>query len=365
MLIAAFAAVAAGGSFAIAGVLQQRAASSRPEGEVLTFRLLADLAHLRQWWLGIGFAFLSYGLESIALAFGPLVLVQPLIVCELLFALPISVRWRGMRMSAREWGGTALVACGLVLGLVAASPGPGRPEAPLAEWVVVLAVVAALVLAAVTVGRRTRGPARPSLYALAAALVLGVQAALLKEAIARFEHGLVTALVDWHLWAMVVASILGLLLLQSAYESGPLAASMPVVDAVEPSVAVVLGIALFDEGVRGGIWLVGIAAGAALLAAGIVLLDTSPLIHSLQRLEQRQRGEAEERAGPGGRAEPGERDEEGGRPGGDAGGTPGSLRARRREGAAARGGPPGPPGATGADRRTGGERDGIDHDRTV
>lgn len=290
-IIAAIAALAAGGSFAAAGVLQQRAASTKPQDESLSFRLLLDLARDPLWLLGIGFAIVSYVLDALALSYGPLVLVQPLIVSELLFALPISVRWRGMHMSARTWVGTAAVALGLTVGLVCAAPGAGTPAAPLAEWIVALAIVAALTVVAVGAGRRRDGALRSSFYALAAALVLGTQAALMKATIARFEQGLVTALESWELWAMLCAAILGLLLVQSAYASGPLATSMPVVDAVDPSVAILFGVVLFHEHIRSGLWLLGIAFGLAMLFGGIWLLDTSPLIQCLQRAERLQRTE--------------------------------------------------------------------------
>jgi drug/metabolite transporter (DMT)-like permease len=287
VLIAVLCALGAGGSFAAGGVLQQRAASARPEGESLSFRLIVDLAHDPMWLLGIGFAILSYVLEGIALSYGPLVLVQPLIVTELLFALPVSVRWRGMRMSSREWLGTLSVAGGLTLGLVCAAPAAGRPEAPIGEWIVALGVLGGTTFVAVSVGRRHKGPLRSSLYALGAALVLGAQAALFKASVARFEKGLVPALESWELWAMFAAAILGLLLVQSAYQAGPLATSMPVVDAIDPAAAIVFGIVLFHEHVRTGIWLVGVGAGIVMLLAGILLLDTSPLIHCLQNVERR------------------------------------------------------------------------------
>jgi drug/metabolite transporter (DMT)-like permease len=226
-IVAIIAALAAGGSFAAAGVLQQRAASTRPENEALSFRLILDLAHDPLWLLGIGFAFLSYVLEALALSYGPLVLVQPLVVSELLFALPISIRWRGMQMSARTWFGTVSVALGLAVGLA---------------------------VFAVGAGQRREGALRSSLYAIGAALVLGTQAALMKATIARFEHGLV--------------------------------------DAVSPSVAITLGIALFHEHIRTGLWLPGIAAGLAMLFGGIWLLDTSPQIQCLQRVEHPQRTDA-------------------------------------------------------------------------
>src|SRR5579875_1766346 len=224
MLIAIVCAIAAGGSFAGGGVLQQHVASTRPEDEQLSFRLLADLARQPLWLLGIGLAFLSYVLESLALAFGPLVMVQPLVVTELLFALPISVRWHGMRMGPREWAGALAVACGLGVGLASAAPRAGRPFPPILSWGLALAVVAVLATTAVAVGRRSAGPLRSSLFALAAGLVLATQAALLKATIALFRQGFVAALGSWQLWAMVLASFIGLLLVQSAYQAGPLAA---------------------------------------------------------------------------------------------------------------------------------------------
>jgi len=108
VLIAVLAALAAGGGFASASVLQQRAASTRPENEALSFR--------------------------------PLMLVQQLIVSELLFALPISVRWRGLRMGVHEWLGASAVAAGVTVGLASAAPRAGRSGAPVAKWMVALSV---------------------------------------------------------------------------------------------------------------------------------------------------------------------------------------------------------------------------------
>ena len=286
MVIAVLAALAAGGGFAAGGVLQQRAASTRPESEALSLRLLLRLAHDPLWLLGIGFALVSYVLEALALSLGPLVLVQPLIVSELLFALPISVRLRGLRMSPREWLGAAAIAAGLAVGLASAAPRAGRSGAPVAEWVVALSVAGGLTVLVIAVGRRKRGSSRSSLYAVGAGIVLGMQASLLKATITPFEHGLSQALESWELWATLVTAVLGLLLVQSAYEAGPLATSMPALDAIEPAIAVVLGIVLFHEDVRTGFALVGAGAGVAAVLLGIPLLDTSPVIKCLQKAQR-------------------------------------------------------------------------------
>lgn len=325
MVIAVLAALAAGGGFATGGVLQQRAASTRPESEALSFRLLVELAREPLWLLGIGVALVSYVLEALALSFGPLVLVQPLIVSELAFALPISLRWRGMKMGPREWLGVAAIAMGLTIGLASAAPRAGRASAPVAEWMAALGVVGCLTVLVVAVGRRMSGSARSPLYAVAAGIVIGTQASLLKATITPFEHGVSQGLEGWELWATLATAVLGLLLVQSAYEAGPLATSMPALDAIEPAIAIVLGIVLFHEDVRTGLALVGAGAGVTALLLGIALLDTSPVIKCLQKAQRTNQRAADCWPEFGGKGVLSSRDTQGrlGSPGGQASPTPG------------------------------------------
>ncbi|MGH3098097.1 MAG: DMT family transporter [Streptosporangiales bacterium] len=293
MVIAIPAAIAAGLCFAVAGVLQQDVASRRPDEEELTGRLLVRLARRRRWLAGIGVALLSYAFQALALRFGPLALVQPLIVTEVVFALPLSVRLHGMRLGGREWLGAGGVTAGLALAIVSSNPHGGHPLAssPLG-WLVTLSGVAVLGAAGTFVGMRVGGTLRASLLAFTAALILGMQSALLDATVALFSKGLVPALTSWQPYLMGVASIGGLLFIQSAFQAGPLASSMPVVDATEPTTAVVIGLALFGEVVSVGTWaLLGTAFGILMAVAGIVTLDTSPVIHRLQRVERSERDE--------------------------------------------------------------------------
>ncbi|MGY1708760.1 DMT family transporter [Geodermatophilus sp. SYSU D00758] len=289
MLVAVLAALAAGACFAAAGLLQQRAARTRTRGEAGSARLMADLARQPMWLAGIGLAFLSYGFQALALAFGPLSLVQPLIVMELVFALPIAARLNDERMQPRDWAGSAAVAGGLALAILAAAPSEGDPRAPLGDWLVLLGVVGALVVAALLLTRVGRGPLRASVFALAGAAVMGTQSALYDLTIERLGDGFWGLFAHWQTYLLVVASIGGLWLIQSAYNSGPLAASMPVIDAVEPTVAVTIGLVLFGEELAGGAGRHALAALGALVAvAGIVVLDTSPLTRRMQAEEEQE-----------------------------------------------------------------------------
>jgi drug/metabolite transporter (DMT)-like permease len=113
---------------------------------------------------------------------------------------------------------------------------------------------------------------------------MGTQSGLLDATTARFSQGITTGLTAWETYVMAVTSLVGLLLIQSAFHAGPLAASLPVLDTVEPVVAVLLGTLLFGEDIRHSLLASG-AAGAGIVAVvlGVVLLDTSPVTRAQER----------------------------------------------------------------------------------
>lgn len=289
IVIALPAAVVAGGLLAATGVLQQRAASRRPKKESLSFRLIVSLSRDRTWMLGLGTGAASYGFQALALAFGPLSIVQPLFLTELLFAVPYSVRSHRLRLHTREWAGVLSVPAGLAIGIYSARPQPGSALQPLASWAWAIAVVVAAAAVAVAAGRRVSGSPRSSLYALAGGAVMALQSAFLAATVALMAQRGVGMFAAWQPYMLVVATAFGVLLIESAYQAGPLAASMPVIDAVEPSFAIAIGVTLFSEHIRTGGWnLAGTALGLVLFFAGIVALDTSPVVHRLQEQQERE-----------------------------------------------------------------------------
>lgn len=295
MVIAVIGSVLAGLSFAAAGILQQHAASSRPPSESLSWRLLLNLAKDRTWVAGISLAVLSYGFQSLALAFGPLSVVQVIMVCELVFAVPISARVHHVHVGLRTILAVALVAGGLAAAVLAASPSEGDPSGSGWGWLVVVSAAGALAFVAVMVGRQVAGVARASLFALGAAVIMGTQSALLNLTIVNLQKGPAELFGAWQTYLLIVASIVGLLLIQSAYQEGPLAASLPVFDATEPTVAVVIGVTFFGEHLASGLWREIIASVAAVVViAGIFLLDTAPAIKRLHRAEQEEQEEQEQ-----------------------------------------------------------------------
>lgn len=280
---AVLAAVAAGACFAISNVLQQRAARSAPKQDNLRPRLLLDLARRGDWWAAIVVAAASFGFQALALASGPLALVQPLIVTDLLFALPLAARLGGRRLRRREWTGAALVVAGLATFLTAGSPTAGIDEPSLAKWLPILVAVPAVVLAAMAVASRRPGLRRTSMLAVSAGLAFGLMSALTKAVVELFMERGLGAVMSWQPWAMGVAAVTGLLFSQSAFQCGSISVTLPLMDILEPLVAVGIAVVVFDEHI--GFTPVALCLellGGLAVAAGVVTLDRSRLVRPVE-----------------------------------------------------------------------------------
>jgi len=269
--IAVLAALAAAASFGVAAALQHRQARLTPQAGGV--RLLARLAARPLWLAGIALAAAAYGLQALALAFGPLALVAPIVATDLLFALPVAARW-SRPLCARDWLGCVLAAGGVAAFLAAAPPSSGRSGAPARDWLLAFAVVGLVCALALAMGRLATGPVRAAVTATAAGAVFGLTAAVTLS-LTRLLRGAGpgAALAHWQPGALLVLGTAGLLLSASAFQAGSLAASLPVMDTVEPVSGVLFGTLLFGERLAASP--AGITmqlTGAAAAIAGITLL---------------------------------------------------------------------------------------------
>ena len=86
-------------------------------------------------------------------------------------------------------------------------------------------------------------------------------------------------MLTWEPWALLLCGIIGALLGQSAYSSGALSLSLPVLDTLAPIVAVVIAATVFDEKLASSAWQLGVQlAGGALAVAGIAMLSRSAIV---------------------------------------------------------------------------------------
>jgi hypothetical protein len=278
-VIAVVAALLAAFCFAVAALVQQTVARATGADEALRPRLLLDLARRPRWLAGIGLDALSFFILALALAFGPLALVQPLASLDVLFALPLIARRQGRRLTLQDKAGAVTVAGGIVIFLSVAPPSGGVKAPGLAAWGPVFLAAGALSAVTALAGLRVTGKARVIWLAVAAGSVFGVLSALTKATVDVVAMRGVGALGTWEPWALLLCGIAGALLGQSAYSSGALSLSLPVLDTLSPIVAVVIAATVFDEKLASSAWQLGVQlAGGALAVTGIAVLSRSSIV---------------------------------------------------------------------------------------
>jgi drug/metabolite transporter (DMT)-like permease len=275
--MAVLAALGAAVLYALASVLQQRAAAEQPVERALRVGLLMGLVRRRMWLAGIGADIAAFVLQFVALAHGSLVLVQPLLVSGLLFAVPLSVALDRRRPRAVDWTGSALVVAGLTLFLVVAQPGRGRADISGNAWALLLLLTVMPAVLAALGGRAARGALSAGLLATSGGVIYGASAALTKAVGHLLDGGVVHALSAWQPYALVVLGLGGMIIVQSAFQAGPLAWSLPTLTVVDPVVSILIGAVAFGEHVATGpfssiLEVVGLTA----VMAGVFALALSP-----------------------------------------------------------------------------------------
>ncbi len=280
LLIPAFAALAAACAFGVAAALQHQEAglAAKPaEGRTLSLRLLADVARRPLWLAGMALATAAYGLQAIALAYGPLTLVAPIVAADLLFALPLAARWSRRPLRARDWAGCLLVATGVAVFLASSPPSSDRQDVPAPDWILVFCAVGVIAVIAVTAGRVTGRRARAGLLAGAAGVVFGLTAAVTASFTRSLRaDGITSVLGHWQPWVLISLGITGIVLSTGAFQASTLSSSLPIIDTVEPVSGVIIGAVIFDERLASSTSGLLVQFGAAAVAAaGIAMLGPS------------------------------------------------------------------------------------------
>lgn len=258
-------------AYAGGAIVQERVAATTPDSRYAPLRRGG-------WWVAVGLNGLGALLHVVALAYGPLSLVQPLGALTIVFALPMAAVFVRRRAGAAAWRGAVLATVGLA-GLLALTGGNGRAEQSLAqdERRLLLIVTGALVLALFLAAHRMhRAVLHSVLLAAAAGTAFGMASVFTKSVAEDFWPGALSGL--WpDLAAIAVLAAGGLLLSQAAYRGAGLTAPLATVTVINPVVAATVGITLFGEGFRyGAAGATAAVASATLAAAGLILLTVVP-----------------------------------------------------------------------------------------
>ena len=272
-LLAVLLALASALAFALATVGQQRAAARSSDADARHGRFIGQLLRNRLWIAATLCNGLGYALQAAALGIGSVVLVQPILVTSLLFALPLSARLARRRLPAAATGWAMLLSTSLAVFEIVGRTDKGLTHGPLRGWLIVAAVGAPVVAGCLVYVQGRFGAVRASLLAIAVGLLGGVLAVLTKSVVDAGANGITDLLRSGETYALIAVGIGGFYLQQLAFQAGALQASLPIMMVLEPMIAAVLGVTLLHEQLRaGGPRIIAIAAAAVAMTAATVAL---------------------------------------------------------------------------------------------
>lgn len=257
-------------AYAAGAILQERVAADTPA------RPYAPLHH-GVWWAAVALNGVGAVLHVVALAYGPLSLVQPLGALTIVFALPMAAVFVRRKAGAAAWRGALLATVGLA-GLLALTGSAGSHTLGSGERMVLAGITVGVVAMLFLVAQAVRRPAaRSVLLAASAGVAFGIASVFTKTVAVDWTRGSFTGQVPS---LVIIAGLAasGLLLSQASYRGAGLAAPLATVTVVNPVVAAAVGLTLFDEGFRFGLTGALLALGfGAVTAGGLVLLTTERL----------------------------------------------------------------------------------------
>lgn len=271
----------AGLCYATAAVVQQRVAAQQPPELSLSLGLIVALARRPLWLAGIAIDITAYLLEAAALGRGSVLVVGPILASGLLFALPLASFRTGRRVTRAEMIPAAMVTVGLALYVEVGSPQGTASHASHLAWIIAAAVVLGLTAAAVVAGRRAHEGGRRALwFGIATGAIYSLTAVLTKATVDRLNGRVWPIVGHWQLYALLLASLIGLVLNQSAFQAGHVAASLPVITITNPLLASILGVVLFGEhlGAHGTVAVVVASLAIVAMLIGTGWLARSPLV---------------------------------------------------------------------------------------
>jgi drug/metabolite transporter (DMT)-like permease len=238
---------------AIGIVVRQRATIDVPSDQGVSAVMFTTLLRRPLWWAGTAAAVAGYAFQALALVKGSLILVQPLLVSALLFALPMSARMAGRRVTRGEWLWAGLLTVGLAVFVLLARPGPQEDPASLPVSTIVAAVCGVIIVSCVVVAVKIGGWQRAVLLGMAVGVLFGVVAVVTKINMHLLDQrGVLSLLATPAPYALVVLGVVATLLQQSAFHAGALHTSVPTMLVLEPVVAVFLGAILLGEELEAG-----------------------------------------------------------------------------------------------------------------
>jgi drug/metabolite transporter (DMT)-like permease len=262
---------------AIGTVVRQRTAAVVPIEDVGVLGPITTLVKNPVWWIGTVVGIGGYALQAAALGLGSLLLVQPLLVLSLLFALPLGARFAHRTIGTAEWLWAAALTAAVAILVVVGDPKPGVERAEARHWAMICLIGIPFVVLCVLAASRSGGSRKALLLGIAGGTLFGVAAVLTKGVVHLVSRGIVPLVTSFELYALIVVAVCAITLQQSAFQAGALQASLPATTVMEPVVASMLGFVVLGEYLDAdrSVTAVLVVASVLMIAATVALARSS------------------------------------------------------------------------------------------
>lgn len=235
--------------YALSNVLELTEAEQIPDEYALRVGLMTRLIRRPRWLLGLLSDVFGYICQAAALALAAVIFVEPILALAIVITLILGAAMTHRRLRPGDWVSAVVLSGGLALFLYEVVPTGGREFVPTDRALIAGPITAAVIVACIACARPSRGAPRAALLGVAAGILFGAAAVLTKGVVQYLGDGVFAWIPHWESYALAVASIGGVIVGQSAFQTGALAASVGATESTAPVSAAILGLVLLDESV--------------------------------------------------------------------------------------------------------------------
>ena len=265
----------------ISSVADQRSTKRVQAARSGSPRILLDLVRQPLWLTAIGANIVGFALQVVALDFGSLAVVQPLLVCDLVFAVLIA-RWLaarrgeplpgGRRSLIALYTGVGAATIGVAGFLLAGRPSGGHGDLGFDVLIPLVIGLVVLVGGCLLVAARKQN-LRPLALALACGINYGVAAFSIKLVTTEFGGGPARVFTNWPIYVLAVVGPVGFILNQDAFQQGTfLAPVQAIITTTDPVISIALGVLWLGVVLRySAVDIFGQVASLLLMTAGIII----------------------------------------------------------------------------------------------
>lgn len=190
-------------------------------------------------------------LQFIALAHGEVIIVQPIMASSLLLAIVIERKDKGTSLAIGEWF-SAIVLLIAMGGFILARGPSGAEVISSLPSMVISSVVLVTCTALVLLRSKFRRVLGATLLSGVTALGFANVSVLEREIGIELHQGIAQVFLSWQIWILIPLGLVSLVFAQSAFQSGDLKKTLPVMAAGEPVVAIILASVMTGERIIGG-----------------------------------------------------------------------------------------------------------------